>query len=286
MSVESDTPLLIAYESIRQTKKAEPDSAILVSQNFYRVDDRYRTVGNQRFDKFVTDEFVRQVVYGCQIVITNSTSSRQKLSALLQLPAGSVPVSGAHYTRSHTLTLEPYRTETVDYHFYFPASGTFEHYPVHVSRDDVAIAAATPFQFNVVDKATVVDRDSWHYISQHGDNSDVLKFLQEENLHDVPIHQIAFRMSDRAFFDTVISVLKDRHRYDHTLWSYSVMHDRQATIAEYLLHAPEFVQHCGMRLHSDLLTIDPVERGTYQHLEYQPLVNARGSPGSVFGARF
>ena len=44
---------------------------ILVSENFFRHRDRYRYVNNERFDKFVTDEFLRQTVYGCQVVVTN-----------------------------------------------------------------------------------------------------------------------------------------------------------------------------------------------------------------------
>jgi len=32
-------------------------------------------------------------VYGCQIVVTNPTSSKQKLTVLLQLPVGAMPVS-------------------------------------------------------------------------------------------------------------------------------------------------------------------------------------------------
>ena len=64
-AVRATTPLLIAHESIQPTEDSEPDSAILVSQNFYKADERFRTVGNQRYDNFITEEFVRQVVYGC-----------------------------------------------------------------------------------------------------------------------------------------------------------------------------------------------------------------------------
>ena len=44
-------------------------------------------------ERCVTEEFLVQVVYGCQIVVTNPTSSRQKLDVLLQLPVGAIPVS-------------------------------------------------------------------------------------------------------------------------------------------------------------------------------------------------
>ena len=69
------------------------------------------------------------MVYGCQIVVTNPTSSRQKLNVLLQMPLGAMPVLNRQYTKSVHLDLEPYHTQTLEYHFYFPAAGKFAHYP-------------------------------------------------------------------------------------------------------------------------------------------------------------
>ena len=48
----------------------------------------------EKVDKFVTDEFVAGVVYGGQVVVTNPTSSRQKLDVLVQIPKGAMPVLG------------------------------------------------------------------------------------------------------------------------------------------------------------------------------------------------
>jgi hypothetical protein len=48
-----------------------------------------------------------------------------------------------------------------------------------------------------------------------------------------------------------------------------------APAREYLQHADNIVNECGGRLASPLVTIDPVERRTFEHLEYKPLVNAR-----------
>ncbi len=290
VAVQATTPLLIAHESIQPTDDSKPDSAILVSQNFYKADDRFRIVGNQRYDKFITEEFVRQVVYGCQVVITNTTSSPQMLSALVQLPSGALPVAGAQYTRSKTISLAPYRTETVEYQFYFPKSGHFDHYPVHVNRDGSTIATSNSMKFNVVDEATVVDRDSWNHLSQHGDNEQVLNFLQEENLQDVALDRIAFRLSDKEFFESVVSVLRRRHVYDHTLWSYSILHALPDAVSQYLQNANPFLKQCGEYLESELIRIDPVARKTYQHLEYRPLVNARahqlGSRRKILNDRF
>jgi hypothetical protein len=44
---------------------------------------------------------------------------------------------------------------------------------------------------------------------------------------------------------------------------------------QFLLHREDFLSQCGQWLESELVSIDPVARHWYQHLEYQPLVNAR-----------
>ena len=85
------SPAIVFHEEIRQAKPAEGETPVLVSQNFFRLDDRYRVVNNQQVDKYVTDEFLVQTVYGCQIVVTNPTSTPQKLTLLLQVPQGRSP---------------------------------------------------------------------------------------------------------------------------------------------------------------------------------------------------
>ncbi|MEI6537034.1 MAG: hypothetical protein WCN98_16955, partial [Verrucomicrobiaceae bacterium] len=82
----------------REIKPAEIDKEaprLLVSQNFYRQGDRYIEKDGEKLDKFVTDEFLTGIVYGCQIVVTNPTSSTQKLDLLLQIPQGAIPVLGS-----------------------------------------------------------------------------------------------------------------------------------------------------------------------------------------------
>ena len=158
------SPVFIFHEQIRPAKQIAEQSPILVSQNFYRQDDRYEHVNNERRDKFVTDEFLVHTVYGCQVVVTNPSSSRQKLDLLLQVPVGAVPVMNGRYTRSVHVDLEPFNTQTVDYHFYFPLAGQFDHYPVHVAKDEQLLTSASPARLNVVKVPSRVDRQSWDYV--------------------------------------------------------------------------------------------------------------------------
>ena len=275
MTLTAGSPMIVFHEEIREAGPIVENTPILVSQNFFRHGDRFRQVGNERLDKFVTDEFLVHTVYGCQVVVTNPTSSPQKLDVLLQIPLGALPVMNGQETRSVHLNLKPYNTQTIEYHFYFPAAGTYPHYPVHVSKNEKLLAHAVPVALTVVEKLSRIDRESWPYVSQNGTSEDVLNYLRDNNLHQTNLDKIAFRMDDKPFFLKVTDLLERRHAYNHTLWSYGIKHNVLPTVREFLQHADGFVQRCGAYLDCSLLTIDPVARKTYQHLDYQPLVNAR-----------
>ena len=267
--------LIAFHEEVRPADGAGGQIPILVSENFYRHGDRYREEGGEKYDKFVTGEFVVHTVYGCQIVVTNPTSSRQKLSVLLQLPVGAMQVLNGQQTRSVPLDLEPYRTHTIDYAFYFPRPGKFAHFPVHIAKNEQFVASAAPTTFNVVAKATQIDTTSWDYVSQNGTNEEVLGFLNRENVRALNLEKIAFRMKERSVFESVTRLLDSRHLYHPTLWSYGVLHADLPTARQFLLHADTLVAECGGPIHTPLLTVDPVARHQYEHLEYKPLVNAR-----------
>ena len=282
-------PTIIVHEQIKPARSAD-GSMVLVSQNFFNINDRFRSENNQQVEKFIDDEFVVHTVYGGQIVVTNPSSVPRLVSALIQVPAGSVPVAGAHYTRSVPLQLGPHETETVEYQFYFPEAGDFAHYPVHVAREEAIIAMAEPFRFHVVNEPTSIDRESWDYVSQYASTDEVLRFLREENLQRFDLARIAWRMRDAEFFDAVTELLSDRLAWNHTLWSYAVFHNRREALSEYLRHTDQYLKHCGLSLSCPLLTIDPVERGVFEHLEYKPLINARthrlGADRKILNDRF
>lgn len=275
MTLTAGSPMIVFHEEIREASEIVEQTPILVSQNFFRRDDRYRVENDERLDKFVTDEFLVHTVYGCQVVLTNPTSSPQKLDVLLQIPLGSIPVLNGHETRSVQLDLQPYSTQTVEYHFYFPAVGRYPHYPVHIAKDEKLLAHADASTLTVVDRLSRIDRESWPYLSQYGSAEDVLEYLRRSNLHRTDLNKIAFRMENKSFFLQVVDILERRHVYNHTLWSYGIKHNVVPAVSQYLQHADGFVQLCGAAIDSPLLRIDPVARHSYQHLDYRPLVNAR-----------
>lgn len=286
------TPTSRALLFHREIKPAAIDKnapKLLVSQNFYRHGDRYIQEGNEKRDKFVTEEFLTGIVYGCQIVVTNPTSSNQALDLLLQIPQGAIPVLGSKATNNVPLRLESYRTHTQDYFFYFPKAGTFPHHPVHVSKSEKVVAFAEPFTFTVVNELTKQDTKSWDYISQFGKSDEVLAFLDQQNLRALDLGKMAWRMRDKEFYGSAIKLLASRHVYDQVLWSYSLLHNDTASLREFLLHS-DFPDTCGPMLVSKLLNIDPIARHAHQHLEYSPLVNARahrlGGPATILNGEF
>ncbi len=271
-------PLVAFHKELKPALAAKENAELLVSQNFYKHGDRYRQEGNEKFDKYVTGEFLAGVVYGANLVVTNPTSSPQKLSLLLQIPQGALPVLGSKATDSRALRLEPYTTQTVEYFFYFPAPGAqpFPHYPVNVARDGQSVGAAKPFTFNVVRQLTQLDKASWDYVSQYGTEADVFAFLEQNNLLRLNLERVAWRARESAaFFRKLLALLAKRHDYNDVLYSYAVVHNDAAALGEWLRHRDDFLGQCGPYLDSKLVRIDPIERRAYEHLEYSPLVNQR-----------
>ncbi|HNX33654.1 MAG TPA: hypothetical protein PKM57_03440 [Kiritimatiellia bacterium] len=288
-ALQAGSPLVLFHREIREAARAGEPGGMLVAQHFFRADDRERFENSERFDKLVTDEFLPQVVYGAQVVLTNPTGNRQKLNVLMQIPMGAMPVSNGFYTRGAYLVLEPYSTKTLEYFFYFPATGKYTHYPVTLASRDRVVGNAAPMTFNVVAKLSKTDTTSWAWLSQNGTEDDVVAFLGAANLHRIDLEEIAWRMKDKAFFARVTGLLETRHVYHDTLWSYGILHNAPSAIREYLRHSP-FAGRCGLWLESPLLTLDPVERFDYQHLEYAPLVNPRahqvGARRTILNAPF
>lgn len=280
----------VFHRQIRPAENAPERVPVLVSQNFLRDDDRTRSEGDETFDKYVTDEFLVHTVYTCQVVLTNPTSSTHKLDLLLQIPMGAIPAKNGFQTRGLHVELSSYATESLEYSFYFPAAGTYEHYPVHVSKNEQLIAQAPPAVLKVVEKLTNLDESSWEYLSQNADAGVVMKYLDRNNVDRIDLDRIAWRMKDKAFFAGAIDLLAKRHVYNGTLWSYSVHHKDATRVKDFLKHQDDFLAGSGKRIERGIIAVDPVERRWIEHLEYAPLVNARahrlGAARKILNDRF
>lgn len=290
MELRPKSPTIAFFRQIEAVEPLENGPEILLSQNFFQAADRYRMEGGERLEKFVFEEFVAKTVYGCQLVLTNPTSSPQRLEALLQIPEGAMPLAGTKRTETRPVDLGAYSTTTLEYYFYFPTAGRFEHFPVHVARRGDLIAFAEAFVFNVLDEPSKIDTQSWAYVSQYGEDAEVIAYLQQANMAETDLSKIAFRMKDKAFFEQTLALLEARHAYERTLWSYSILHDEPERVRQFLSFEDGFISQVGLVLDSPLLVVDPIERNFYEHREYKPLVNARqhklGPHWTVLNDRF
>ncbi len=270
-------PCIVYHKEIKPAAtNNNTQGQLLVSQSFFRHSDRYRQEGNEKFEKYVTTEFLTGATYGANIVVTNPTSSPVKAVVLLQIPQGALPVLGSKATNSKQVRLEPYTTQTFEYHFYFPlvpakAGLKFAHFPVNVATSASA-AGAKPFEFNVVAKLTQVDKASWDYVSQNGTDVEVFTFLEQNNLEALDLERVAWRCRQSGdFYQKLIGFMKQHHVANKAVFSYAFLHNDAATLGQILKDDDSY----GPYLASKLLTIDPIELRTYEHLEYSPLVNQR-----------
>lgn len=274
------TPALLVTEQILPAKASADDRPLLLSQQFFRPDDMYRYEGNERIEKFVTGEFIRRVVYGARVTLTNPTASRRRLNVLLQIPMGAVPLRNSAETDDVDVLLEPYTTRTIEFFFTFPfASGAaeFAQFPPHAAAAEAIIGRAEPRAFRVVDAPTEVDKTSWAWVSQYASPEDTLAFLRDNNIRRLDLNEIAWRMRDRGFFEQTTDLLTARGIFHDTLFSYALHHRDIERAKIYLARSP-LRDRVGRVLESPLLTVNPVETKVYEHLEYDPLVNARAHP--------
>jgi len=273
-------PVIVFHKEVKPSAGPAadaPQGQLLVSQSFFRDGDRYRQEGNEKFEKYVTSEFLTGTVYGANVVVTNPTSAPAKADVLLQIPKGALPVKGSKPTDSRFVRLAPYSTQTFEYFFYFPKTGEkkFPHFPVNVAVNGSVVGAAKPFEFQVVTKLSEIDKASWDYLSQEGTAAEVFTFLEQNNLRSVDLERIAWRCKDAAFFKKLTGFLLEHHIWNETIYSYALLHNDPAALREWLLRKDDFASQCGPWLSSKLILLDPVARRTYEHLEYSPLVNQR-----------
>ncbi len=276
LAFEAGGNVLFFHREVKKAEMAEKRPPLLVNQSFFQRNDRYRMEDGQRVDRFVVGEFIKGEVYGAQIVVTNPTSTNRRLDVLSQIPKGAIPLMSGRATASRPIVVKSYSTERSEITFYFPKSGEFTGYPVHVSQGGKVVAHADVADFKVVDEPTKKDESSWAWISQWGGEAEVLKYLQGANLHAIDLSKIGWRCrGSDEFFQKVLSILDVRGVYVRELQAYAVKHNNKEALSEFLSMEKDFLNRCGVALESDLISVDPIHRVRYEHLEYRPLINQR-----------
>lgn len=275
MTMQPKASLLLARSELLPSPRKDGIEPALIRQSCYRLDDRYDLTGAQPRQKNVSGEFLAGVGYGSQVVVTNPTDAPRRLVLLLQVPKGAMPLQGGPSTWNVPFQIEPFATSSFEFAFYFPSAGEFAHYPAHVSQDGAFAGAAEATVRKVVAAPTVVDKASWEHVSQLGSLDDVLDYLQKNNLQRIDLTRIAWRLRDRDAFRRVVEALRARMRFDPTVWSFGLLHGDRAVAREFAQGRADLVASVNGYLRSPLLDVDPAERRSYEHLEFDPLILAR-----------
>ncbi len=292
LPTEKDQPyapehaVAVVTKRLKNLQSPDQESNLLVGQQFSLLSERKR----KRKTSSEPIEFLTDTAYQGQTVVSNPTNQRQIVDVFWQIPAGSLPLGGSQVTDSRTVTLEPFAVEAIEYEFYFPSVGQFEHYPATVASDGKLLARGNKKTFPVVATPTEDDAVTWDKIARTGSPEQIQTFLNDANLRDLDWMLIAHRMDDQAVYQTVIRVLREANLGEADLWAYSLKHRDEAAMKTFLSLRDDLTQQVGPVLNSVLLDVEPIERHSHELLEYAPLVRARihrlGSENEILNATF
>lgn len=257
---------------------ADGTPPLVVGQTLLRADARTHWVHGEERERYAENPLLTGVVYVARVVVTNPTPTRERMSVLVQIPEGSVPVSGGPVTHTLHLALAPYATQSIEVAFTFPIAGRFTHWGAHVSRGSTLLAWAPSTVWKVVDTPAAGDPEAWANVAAHGTTEALVAWLARENVGRADLGDIAWRMRDRDAFDRVTSTLAARGVYADRLWAYALLHQDRARMIEWLRHQDGFLRAAGPALEGGLVEVDPIARTWFEHLEYAPLIHARAHP--------
>ncbi|KAK2949062.1 putative Actin-binding protein [Blattamonas nauphoetae] len=299
--VEGDVPGLFFVKET-QAQEANPSEAknrlsSLIVQEFV-IDPADATIvdeDGQHSRKYVPPTKLRpKQAYTCDTILSNTSSASLELDILLQIPQGSMPVSGGFYTKTLHRRLREYSTEILSYSFYFPQPGEFTHYPAHVMRKERIVAIGKGLGHRddgengklivkeATDDTTLQEEDeTWAHLSQVADDARLLDFLANGNILrvDVNLSDICWRLQSKEMFERILPILEQRGVYHREIWSYALKHEGPIRAIEAYLSdgnntLTRYIPNI-QKIESSLYTFDPVANHTFNLYEYRPLINPR-----------
>jgi hypothetical protein len=146
----------------------------------------------------------------------------------------------------------------------------------------VVVAKALPSTLKVQRSQTQVNEDDFDDILATGSIPNILHFMKTKNIQS---GQIKFDLSsvywlckDKTFFTEGVKILQQKSIFDHTFWSYAILHRDQENMRRYFESKQSGMQRLvGPQFESSLLTVNGYEESQdiFNFLDYYPLVNAR-----------
>ncbi|OMJ83080.1 hypothetical protein SteCoe_16060 [Stentor coeruleus] len=264
----AQSPSIVFYKTL---SKAEfcPNSKIALSSKYSSKKNNYEQ------EKEVT-QFIKQKIYTCKVVITNTSSKYVNLEIMIQIPQGSIALKPLESSKTYYKRLRPFSTSTIELRFYFPESGCYEHIPASVIMDKKIIA--------ILDKKDLVVRESYDLskletfedLVMSGRKDLVLEYMKTNNWNnkksDYNLNSILWMCEDKDFWMEVIEMYRSKMIYNDELWYFGFMHCDKETVKDVLKKWGYPNSPVGCHFSSTLLT---TQNEGFNHLEYDPLVNAR-----------
>ena len=264
------TNMMIYKKELQKQNSFNQNESIMVIHRFFDE--------NNKNSEMKIEEFMQQRIYGCEVIITNVSSSSQELQCLWQIPEGSVPLKNSNYQKSNSLTLKPYTTQTYEFYFYFPKIGKYTQFPSNISWGDEVVAKSRVYEFNVVSKKDSSNFERFSDLTLSGDKEAILKFLKNENLFAL---QLKFHMkhlrpflSDKKFYEKAIKICRDRRIFGYDLWKFGFKHSDLQAVKE-LIETDESIHlKVGTYFESSLIKWTP-ERNNIRYYDFFPMINSR-----------
>ncbi len=252
---------------------AAPTRDLSVVQRFFRADDRQVVERGRARLKQHVGPYRPGVIYGAEVVVSNPTDTERDLNLLTQIPQGAIAVGGRE-TDGKPFQIAPFGSWRGEFQFYFPEEGNFTQYPAQVSEKGKVVGYADAAKFEVSRTAPAPITDAWVKMAAEGTPEEIQDWLKTKDLAGLDLSLCAWMMKDGAQYKQAIETLRQRHYFNPTLWSYAVKHQDAQAAKEYLA-TTDLANQVGAWLASPVLDVDPTQRGSYEHLEYSPFINAR-----------
>ena len=220
---------IILSREISEVKGTPLDLDFLISQRFYDPLDRYQYLEDDTKVEKPVQEFIRGKVYGCRVVVTNSTVSDQNVSLITEIPQGAIALQPGESLKVHSMQLNSFQSEVRDMTFYFPKEGKYTVYPATIAKQDSILATAKQgVEIEVKLKKEHVVLDSISDVLSTGNMSNIIDFLKTKNLKNSSVYQfkdIGWLMKNKEFYSQVIEIFRTKGVYSPQIWQFCIYHN-------------------------------------------------------------
>lgn len=219
-------------------------------------------------------ELVKGKAYTVKIVLCNLSHQSSTVEVLMQIPQGSISLHHRGTILSNTVTIDSYSTRYLTYECYFPAAGEFIHAGAYVVQDGVVIQRSPHSHLQVLEEPSRHDAYSLADIAATRNLTAVLNYLSSNNLESESYYPVLPMLSDEEAFKAITNVLRNRLIYEPEVWAYSLQHQSELEMQEFLSSDSSIRTVVGPHFHSFLVTT----KAGFQYREYFPLFNPRWHP--------